>query len=295
MRAATKALDPGANNKPEITPVAPGLYALGSAIPIDGRISWHPKGAKGYQATRCYLLEEQGSYLLIDPGLRIQEDLVISQLEPFLGKGKSVSVFLTRSEPDCFGCLEKINARFELEKVLTGGGHNPFDGFEDISGAGSGTRGDVVAIAREGKIAPITLGTDRQLHVLHASLRLNSTFWIYDSGTKTLFASDSFSHSIGTSIDDAMQLDTTCDFTMEHVREHLLAKFWWMTNADTRSLSSGLKNLFETREIKNICSSHGRPFVGEVAVQRAYNLVQEALAVSLDNHAKLEAKLKAKS
>ncbi len=285
MGAVNKIPDQKAMEADGIIQLAPGLYALGGAIRIDGRISWHPPGAKGYQATRCYLLQDQDALMLIDPGLRIQENLVLSQLDDFLEPGGKISVFLTRSEPDCFGCLEKINARYKLEKVITGGGHNPFDGFNDIGGAGSGSRGDVVPVAREGKVAPIPFGKDRQIHVLHAPLRLNSTFWLYETGTKSLFSSDTFAHAIGDTLDDALGLETKSDFTVQQVREHLLAKFWWMTTANTRSLMKGLRDIFETHPIERICPSHGRPIVGPAAVQKAYDLMQEALALSLEPEA----------
>jgi flavorubredoxin len=281
MQTARNIADPAAVQPGEVLQLAAGLYALGGALRIDRRISWLPLGVEGYQATRCYLLKEQNSCMLIDPGLRVHEDLVISQLLQFMNRGDEISVFLTRSEPDCFGCLERINTEFKLIKIITGGGHNPFDGFNDVGGYGKGARGDVVPVAREGKVAPIPFGGGRQIEVLHAPLRLNSTFWLYETGSRSLFTSDAFSHAIGPTPDDALGLETVSDFTVQQVRDHLLAKFWWMTTAHTESLSRGLRNIFDTRRIDRICPSHGRPIVGHDAVWKTHDLMQEALALSL--------------
>jgi flavorubredoxin len=254
------------------------LFALGGAFHIDGRVSWIPRNATGYQATTCYLLKEGDAYLLVDPGLKYQARTMIRQLEMLVPAREQLSVFLTRSEPDCFGCLEDVFRNYKIQRVITGGGHNPFDGFDDILKTASQLTGRVVPISREGKLAPVDLGPNRHVVVMHAMLRINSTFWLYDTGTRALFVSDSFSHFLGQSYEDALSLEVVGNSDNSTVAAHLFAKFWWLPFADRRNILQALSDMFSKFEITAICPGHGRPIVGTAAVQRACQLMLSTLA-----------------
>src|SRR3954447_6772610 len=63
-----------------ITLVASRLYGLGGMAALDGRVSWAPQNARGYQPVNCYLLVEAERALLIDTGLPVHLSQVTEQL-----------------------------------------------------------------------------------------------------------------------------------------------------------------------------------------------------------------------
>jgi flavorubredoxin len=270
---------PGATASPlGLQTISPDrLFALGSAFEIDGRVSWLPAEAHGFQATRSYLVKQDEHYLLVDPGLRYQRDLLLRQLAAVVPHSGKISVYLSRSEPDCFGCLEDLLSDYDVERVITGGGHNPFDGFDGIAISSAEAKGKFVPVSRAGKATPIELTPDRKLIILSSVLRVNATFWLYDPASEALMTSDAFCHSLGDSYEEALELDSEGDASVEEVRAHLFGKFWWMPFAHREEIATQFREVFETYRVKAICPGHGRPFVGEAAVNRVVDLMERAL------------------
>src|SRR5579859_7929571 len=153
------------------------LVVLGGLIPLDGRVSWVPPRATGFQPSNCYLLSEPNarpvaarnavgeSRLLVDSGLAVHSEEILEDLASLIGEGGSLSVFFTRAEMDCVSNLEPIARRFDIERLFTGGVINPFDAFEDLGRTGLRGRrhqidaqrtghGDSLARAASIEIAP---------------------------------------------------------------------------------------------------------------------------------------------
>src|SRR5262249_14769701 len=84
------------------------LYALGGAVALDGRASWVPSELTGYQATNAYLLTGDDAHLLVDTGPAYHERALMDQLAGLVPEGSPITVFLTRAESDCYGCLGPV-------------------------------------------------------------------------------------------------------------------------------------------------------------------------------------------
>jgi flavorubredoxin len=256
------------------------LYALGDAFPIDGRVTWVPRGSSGFQATTAYLLREGRRTLIIDPGPAYQGDLLVEQVRSLIPPGTGVEVFLSRSEPDAFGSLAHLAAAFNVDRVYAAGGHNPFDAFEYVGAALERERAKAVFLARLGADAALDLGPSRRLTVLSPAVRVNSTVWLYDEVAAALFTSDPFSHLLGRTRAEAVEpaREPLPELTASTVAEHMLAKMWWIGLADTRPIQANLREIFEDRPVDVIAPCHGRPIVGRSAVEQAYRLLLESLA-----------------
>jgi flavorubredoxin len=241
------------------------LYALGGTIPLDGRVHWAP-GESGFTALNCYLLKEGDAAMVIDPGPLSHEDVLLEQLAELVPPGSPISVFLTRAELDCFAALGAIMREYKVERLLAGGGHNPFDQFDYVGGVGPARRGDYVKTARLQTGAGFDLGNGRELVIVIPGFRLLATFWAYDTATKALFTSDVFTHGRGETEVEARQLSRRADSSDDEVAEHLTAKFWWLRYGKLEKLRGDLRSIFSTWDVEAICAGHGKPIVGKEAV-----------------------------
>ncbi|MDR6688402.1 flavorubredoxin [Arthrobacter sp. 1088] len=265
------------------------LTVLGGNIPLDGRVSWVPQGATGFQPSNAYLLAEGTSSLLVDSGLAVHSEEILDDLAELIGEGGGVSIFFTRSEMDCVSNLERIAGRFDIERLFTGGVINPFDAFDDLSrmalrgrrhqiDAHRTEEGDSLARAAEIQIAP-----GRVLQVESPLLRLLPTFWGWDQETGTLFTSDTFTHGVmdrpdGKRIIDSTVEDTT---TVEQVAGHLYAKYEWIPRSTCEPLREWLQDKFDTLDPEIIAPSRGCVLKGRDVVRRHLDFMLDALTPQL--------------
>jgi flavorubredoxin len=265
------------------------LVVLGGIIPLDGRVSWVPEGATGFQPSNAYLLSEGSSRLLVDSGLAVHSQEILDDLAQLIGEGGGVSMFFTRSEMDCVSNLEPIAARFDIERLFTGGVINPFDAFEDLSrlalrgrrhqiDAQRTQEGDSVARAAEIEIAP-----GRVLEVESPLLRLLPTFWGWDQETGTLFTSDTFTHGVMERPDGARIIDSTVedDTTVEQVAGHLYAKYEWIPRSTCGPLREWLQEKFDALDPEIIAPSRGCVLKGREVVRRHLGFMLDALTPQL--------------
>lgn len=261
------------------------LAVLGGLIPLDGRVSWVPKGATGFQPSNCYLLSEQGSHLLVDSGLAVHAQQIMDDLGLLLGEDGKLSIFFTRSEMDCVSNLEQIAGRFDIVGLHTGGAINPFDAFDDVSRfALRGRRhqidkersatGDSVARSPE-----INVAGSRSLIIESPLLRLLPTFWGWDAETGTIFTSDTFTHGVmdnpgGSRIIDSLAEDTT---TAEQVAAHLYAKYEWIPRANCEPLREWLSGKFDVLQPEVIAPTRGCVIRGRAAVRQHLDYMLAAL------------------
>jgi flavorubredoxin len=241
------------------------LYALGGTVPLDGRVSWFPRDARGLAPLQCYLLVEDGSALLIDTGLPVHRDTMLHQLHDLLAPGASFSILHTRiAEYDSVGNTAAICCAFPVERLYA---HFPTNLMAHISGAPAPRRGSEELVPRIGDSLTVGSAGGRELILLGAPLRLLLTFWAYDTETRTLFTSDSFGHVplLGDGTDPAS------------VRDQVFAKFDWLARADRRPIVKDLDDLFDSYEVETIAPMHGQVLSGRDTVARHRDMVTQAL------------------
>jgi len=254
------------------------LYALGGMLELDGRISWVPFAARGFQPVNCFLLVEDRNALLVDTGLPIHGEAIVKQLQSRLPKDAHLSIFLTRPELDCLGNLGIICERFEVKTVFSGGYNNPFDSFDQVSSMAMPSESPWPNVERILPGQAIALSTVRRLDVLTAPLRMLTSFWAYDTGTATLFTSDIFGcpaketarYQPVVSVAD----DTT---TMESLREYSQARFWWLPRVTSTVPAANLEAIFSERDIAVVAPTHGGVVLGRELVSKHFQLFHQML------------------
>jgi hypothetical protein len=263
--------------------VVPGrLYVLGGVVKLDGRISWAP-AQDAYAAVNCYLLVDNGNALLVDTGAAAHAELTVGQIEHVIPRGARVSLVLTRAEYECIGGLALISDAFEIEQMYTGGIANPFDAFDDVGRFAQTWAGRInvgAPIGREvpGRIA--ALDAFSHLEVISAGMRTLATYWIYHPPTRTMFTSDSFFHCVLPSPDAPRVVtdQTGDDASEETVRNHLLAKFFWLRQADTSHIRTVVTRIFDEHDVEVIAPTHGPVLKGTATVRRHVGLFDAAMA-----------------
>ncbi len=261
----------------ELVPAA--LYVLGDSVELDGRISWVPPDVHGWQPINTYVLVEGQSVLVIDPGVYVQRRTVREQLESIVAPGTPLSIFVTRAEPDCTGNIGEIASRFPVTRLYAGGGPNPFDSFEAVTLMDPANRGERIQMERTPPGFTIPIGETRSVELLRPSLRLLATWWAYDESTRTLFTSDLFGHTVQRERSDPRVLEGRsagqCD--PSSVKAHLLAKFGWLTRANTDAMLENLRATFRDRPVERIAPGHGLVISGHDAVEAHVRAVETVL------------------
>lgn len=250
---------------------------------MDGRLSWVPASWQGpdsrlSESLNTYVLIEGDRAMLIDSGVTVHREQIIAQLEGLLGD-RTLEVFLTRFEPDCLVNLPHIVRKFGVNEVHGGGVSNPFDFFDDLS-TSEQLRADAgVTLHRRLPGDDVKVGAGgRTLSLVATTIRLLTTFWAYDSGTRTLFTSDAFGH-VAVPEGGRLLVDEEHDpTTFETVRDHLFTKFDWLLGAETEPLRADLKKVFDTYDVERIAPTHGGQIVGRETVAKHVAWVDKALA-----------------
>ncbi len=265
---------------PDAVALVPGkLWLLGASIPLDGRISWVPADATGWQPVNTYLLKDAGGALVIDPGIYIHHEIVGEQLERLVPRGSDVSIYLTRAEPDVSGNLGEIASRFHVAHFYCGGGPNPFDAFEAVGSIDQQNRGTRVQMERTPLGYEVPVGGDRGVEIMRPIIRLLATYWGYDRQTRTLFTSDSFGHNLQDAPGDSRLLRESNAHPVDPraVKAHLLAKFGWLAHARTRSILNNLRELRKDRVVDRIAPGRGLVIEGAGRVREELDVMEQVL------------------
>lgn len=265
--------------------VIPGqLYALGGVVEVDGRLSWMPPKARGYQGLNCFLMVEPGTSMIVDTGAEIHQDLLIDQLERVLPEETNLVAFLTRAERDCVGNLTALGLRFGMSKAYTGGIENLFDAFdqvghEQVAGGGPRPQGgsgrvNTIRVKRSVEFAP-----GRGVELITPMLRLLRTFWAYDATCKTLFTSDAFGHTMVADPQDPRLIDhPKAGLDADLLRDALTSKFEWVVGADgLEDVQADLSRIFEDNEVEVVAPVHGSVLRGSDVVRAHYQCLQDVL------------------
>jgi flavorubredoxin len=132
------------------------------------------------------------------------------------------------------------------------------------------TRADTIELGKGG----------RAIDVMQAPIRLIATRWLYDRSTKTLFASDMFTHvwrdtEQGPWIVDEADNDPT---SLRDVRSFMFnTRYWWLEGAPTDSIRRGIDAVFEKFDIECIAPGYGCILRGRNVVARHYKMLDEFL------------------
>jgi flavorubredoxin len=257
------------------------LYALQNPFVLDGRVSSYPASARGHSVANSYLLAESDAAMLIDTGFGKDEATIRAQIEQLIAPGLPLSLFPLR-----------LNEFMSINNVETFAGHFNVDTcyasnvdaalWFDFGAKAEGrdtlesmkvtvvTRADTIRLGQAG----------RTIDVMQAPIRLIATRWLYDRATRTLFASDMFTHvwrdaAKGPWIVTEADNDST---SPRDVRSFLLnTRYWWLEGAPTDSIRRGIDKVFDTYDIETIAPGYGCILRGREVVARHYRMLDEVL------------------
>jgi len=263
-----------------ITAMAEGkLYALQHPFGLDGRVSSYPMSARGYSVVNSYLLKQSDTAMLIDTGFGKDEPAIRAEIESLIAPGSPLSLFPLR-----------LNEFMSINNVATFAGHfnvdqcytsNPdaalwFDfgtdnsrNILDAMKVNAVTRADTIQLGKHG----------REIDVMQAPIRLIATRWLYDRATKTLFASDMFTH-VWRDRENGPWLVTDADdsTTAKDLRSFMLnTRYWWLEGAPTDSIRRGIDAVFDKYDIETIAPGYGCVLRGRKVVARHYRMLDEFL------------------
>jgi flavorubredoxin len=257
------------------------LYALQNPFVLDGRVSSYPASARGHSVANSYLLAESDAAMLIDTGFGKDEPAIRAQIESLIAPGLPLSLFPLR-----------LNEFMSINNVETFAGHFNVDTCyaSNVDAAlwfDFGAKAEGRDILESMKVTVVTradtirLGqAGRTIDVMQAPIRLIATRWLYDRATRTLFASDMFTHvwrdaAKGPWIVTDADNDAT---STRDVRSFLLnTRYWWLDGAPTDSIRRGIDKVFDSYDIETIAPGYGCILRGRAVVARHYRMLDEVL------------------
>jgi hypothetical protein len=260
-----------------------GVDVLANPYEVDGRVSWHGRGVRGWATSNCVLVREGGRALLIDTGLTIHREAVLAALRELVGPGVRLEILSSRiGEFDVIGNLVDVVAAHGVRKVYAAFGEaprwadmHPGHRLADVVPRA----GDIVTevLPRE---SVVHVAPGRSLEVVRPSLRNLSTYWAYDRATRTMFTADSFCYGVAESATGPWLIDEAADdTTLEQVRHHLLtgSRFWWLEGSRVDEIRAEVAALFARCPTDVIVPGCGRIILGRRAVDRHVALLDAAL------------------
>ncbi|HEX4411036.1 MAG TPA: hypothetical protein VH206_19875 [Xanthobacteraceae bacterium] len=257
------------------------LYALQNSFPLDGRVSSYPASARGFSVVNSYLLTQPDAAMLIDTGFGKDETLIRGQIESLVPSQIPLSLFPLRlNEFMSISNVESFAAHFNIETCYTS---NPDAALWFDFGAKDNGRSilDAMKVTAVTRADTIELGKEgRAIDVMQAPIRLIATRWLYDRATKTLFASDMFTHlwretATGPWIVTEADNDPTA---LSDVRSFMLnTRYWWIDGAPTDTIRRGIDAIFEKFDIETIAPGYGCILRGRAVVERHYRMLDEFL------------------
>ena len=257
------------------------LYALQNPFPLDGRVSMYAASARGYSVANSYMLTQPDAAMLIDTGFGKDEPTIRGQIESLITPGLPLSMFPLRlNEFMSINNVETIAGHFNVETCYTSNIDAAL--WFDFGAKAEGrdilksmkvtavTRADTIEIGKQGRL----------VDVMQAPIRLIATRWLYDRATRTLFASDMFTHLWReTATGPWIVTDADNDPTSQSdVRSFMLnTRYWWLEGAPTDAIRRGIDKIFDTCDIETIAPGYGCILRGRNVVARHYRMLDEFL------------------
>jgi hypothetical protein len=257
------------------------LYALQNSFALDGRVSSYPASARGFSVVNSYLLTQGDSAMLIDTGFGKDEAVIRGQIESLIPPRLPLSLFPLRlNEFMSISNVESFAGHFNIETCYTSnpdaalwfdfGAREDGRAILDAMKVTAVTRADTIELGKEGRV----------IDVMQAPIRLIATRWLYDRTTRTLFASDMFTHlwrdsATGPWIVTEADNDPT---SLRDVRSFMLnTRYWWIEGAPTDTIRRGIGAIFDKFDIETIAPGYGCILRGRAVVERHYRMLDEFL------------------
>ena len=271
--------------------VGNALYAVGGSISVDGRLSWYGNEHQGrYVPFNTYLLKEAQDLLLLESGVPATFASTASQLREILGADAEVlRLAVTRNEPDCVANVPHLVRQFALKTVHSPGLMNTLQFFRaDQTGSESTFQHRSTELqmlnfgvgcrpAIPGGEVPVS--DERSLEVVAVPLKVLPTVWYYDSVTRTMFCSDSFSDE--TAVAPDMRVISSVDerdILVGRARRHFSGKFDWLLRSELSSVIADLEGIFGRYDIEILAPTRGAVIQGRPAVEAKMNALLTALS-----------------
>jgi len=255
------------------------LYALQHPFALDGRVSSYPMSARGYSVVNSYLLKQSDTAMLIDTGFGKDEPAIRAEIEQLIAPGSPLSLFPLRlNEFMSINNVATFAGHFNVDQCYTSNidaalwfdfGTDNSRNILDAMTVNAVTRADTIQLGKRG----------RAIDVMQAPIRLIATRWLYDRATKTLFASDMFTH-VWRDRADGPWIVTDADdtTTAKDLRSFMLnTRYWWLEGAPTDSIRRGIDAVFDKYDIETIAPGYGCVLRGRKVVARHYRMLDEFL------------------
>ena len=257
------------------------LYVLQNPFALDGRVSSYPASARGFSVVNSYLLTQPDAAMLIDTGFGKDEPVIRAQIESLIPPRLPLSLFPLRlNEFMSINNVESFADHFNVETCYTS---NPDAALWFDFGAKENGRSilDSMTVTAVTRADTIELGkAGRAIDVMQAPIRLIATRWLYDRATKTLFASDMFTH-LWRDAERGPWIVTDADndpTSLRDVRSFMLnTRYWWLEGAPTDTIRRGIDTVFEKFDVECIAPGYGCILRGRNVVARHYTMLDEFL------------------
>jgi flavorubredoxin len=252
--------------------IAEDILVLTDLVPIDGRVSWIPPEARGFEPYNEYVVLSDERALLIDTGVALHEESLLESLREVIGPRELV-VFVTRIELDCLGNLGRIFDLFPRVQVTTS---NIVPLLKLVH----------VADSTPPPIPPVRLPVGStlaefgfpRLRIHEALLRTLGSTWLWDEKTATLFTTDIFCTDMLSSPDESvLRWDRTGLQSPQDIRNFVLRKFDWLETADSAKLLPPWEKFFSQVQPAALAPIHGRIQVGQDLVKQVVGNFRKAM------------------
>lgn len=252
--------------------IADNVICLSDIMPIDGRVSWLPPRAQGFEAYNKNLVISDQKVLMIETGVACHGPSLVESMRDILGK-KTLVVFPTRIELDSIGNLARLYQAFPTTELVSA---NPIAANRLVHQP-DGTTPPI-------PFTPVTPGQTLaavgfpNVRVIDPIIRTLGTAWLFDEISETLFTGDSFCDDLLESADTpTIRRAGPPSYAPEGLRASILQKFDWLENASTTLLAKAWDDLFARISPIAIAGVRGRVCVGRENVQELLALYREAL------------------
>ena len=252
--------------------IADNVICLTDLMPLDGRVSWLPPKAKGFEAYNKNLVLSEDRVLMIETGVACHGPSVVESMHELLG-ARTLVVFPTRIELDSIGNLARLHGAFPHIELVSA---NPIPANRLVHQP-DGTTPNI-------PFTPVTPGQTlaavgfANVRVIDPIIRTLGTAWLFDDISGVLFTGDFFCDDLLESADiPTIRRSGPPAFAPEGLRVSILQKFDWLENASTLRLAKAWDDLFALIKPKAISGVRGRVCAGEENVQALLRLYRTAL------------------
>jgi flavorubredoxin len=247
-----------------ITRLHDTTIALTDIVPIDERITWHVPGLQGFEPYNEYLIENGDRVLLIDGGIALHAESIISTLREQVGRRK-LYLYGTRIELECIGNFGRLLAAFPEAELVTAN-VVPLAALFHMPDFSS-TNVPITHMSMGDTLAQFGFP---HIKIWQGPLRMLGTSWLWDERSRILFTTDFFNTDmLGNGNESVVRTALEGMPQPDHIYRTLLRKFDWLPAADTSTIERDWNTLFANVDPVMIAPIHGRVQSGPLVVKRA--------------------------